>query len=128
MKFCLQPTHPTSLEKFKTSATRFERDIYTKIFFSSDYKSDFDVKQLRIRTDWTPDASTIPIELRVRVQQYLKHLRFNFNFNQRRRRRKNLTPYQNYLIRYFLDHPEFILVPADKNLGTCILERNSYLL
>ena len=69
----------------------------------------------------------IPIELRVRIQQYLKYLRLNFNFKTRRRRRNNLTPYQNYLIRYFLNNPRFILVPADKNIGTCILERSTYI-
>ena len=128
LKFCLQKTHPTSFDDFKKSETRFKRDLYTKLFFLSNYKSDYDPAQLWIRTEWTPDESTIPIELRVRAQQYLKHLRQNFKFRRRRRRRNNLTPYQNVLLRFFLDDSPFIIVPADKNLSTCILERRTYLL
>lgn len=98
---------------------KFKRDIYTKIFFVCD-RSFYNPTQLCICSDWTPNETDVPIELRVQVQQYLKHLHTNFKYRQRP---NNLTPYQKYLLCTLLNDKQYIIVPADKNMGTCILEQ-----
>ena len=43
------------------------------------------------------------------------------------RRHGNLTPYQRYLLHELINNKKFIVVPANKNLGVCILEREIYI-
>ena len=90
LKFFLQKNTSTIPKQAQKYVDRSTRDIYTKILLSHLY-SDFNKKQLRIRIDWEPTKDQIPIKLRVRVQQCLKHLKCQFF---QRRCFNNLNTYQ----------------------------------
>ena len=41
--------------------------------------------------------------------------------------RPNITHLQNFALRKLINHPKFIVVEADKNMGVCILEREHFI-
>ena len=123
LNFCLKPSHTTTHQSFQVSENWFIKDIYTKIFFSHFYRNLYK-KQLQFKSNWSPNSSTIPIELCVRIQQYTKHSQQYF-YHQKHC--SNLTPYQQYLLQHLINNQRFIAVPADKNLGTCLLKREIYI-
>ena len=122
LNFCPKPKNTTGLVDFQPVADRFCRDLYTQMVFAGS-PDDYNPKQLFIRTDWEPDRNTVPVEFRARVAYFLKQLKASFV---RRRVTSNLTPYQQKLLADLRRSKEFIVLPSDKNLGPCILEREEY--
>jgi hypothetical protein len=123
LNFCPKPAYTTGPQDFAKVADRFRRDIYTQMMFAG-APDIYDPKQLFIRSDWEPDSASVPIEFRARVSYFLKQTRAHF---QKRRAQPNLTPLQNKLLQDLRDSKDFIVVPSDKNLGPCILERQEYI-
>jgi hypothetical protein len=124
LNYCLQPSKPTKLGVLEDSLTRFQRDIYVKFFFG-DRPSDWNPKQLYLKTDWEPDPDDLPPEFRARISEFKRHMRNSFS--NRRRGHKNLLPYQQYLLNHLRKSNDFIIIPSDKNLGPVVLERETYL-
>ncbi len=85
---------------------------------------DYDPNQLFIRSDWEPSPANVPIEFRARVSHFLKLLRGHFR---RRQVKSNLSPFQASLLAKLLDSDDFQVLPSDKNLGPCIIERSEYI-
>jgi hypothetical protein len=63
LNYCLQPSKPTKLDVLEDSLTCFQRDIYVKFFFR-DRPSDWNLKQLYLKTDWEPNPDDLPPEFR----------------------------------------------------------------
>jgi hypothetical protein len=122
LKYCIRPRNsctPTALEDM---LQRFRRDVYVKTFFA-DSPSAYDPDQLWTKSTWAPNDADIPIEIRARVTSFCKQLKFTFAS---RSSPPNLTPIQRSLLRKFRNDLKFIVIPADKNLGLCIIEREEY--
>ena len=122
LNFCVQPHFSSGKRQFKDTSDRFRRDFYTKVTFT-DTGSEFTTGQLFIRSDWHPPKSAIPPDIRARVSHFLQTLRPSFK---RRSVPSNLTKLQRRLLTTLRNSDEFIVLPADKNLGPCILERRIY--
>jgi hypothetical protein len=112
------------MKDFEPVADRFRRDLYTQMTFAHK-DDDYDPKQLFIRSDWEPSPANIPIEFRARVSHFLKRLREQFR---RRQVPSNLSTFQASLLAKLLDSDDFQVLPSDKNLGPCIIERSEYIL
>jgi hypothetical protein len=123
LNYCVQPWHSSTTRDLEESASRFRRDINLRLFFAGS-TSDWDPKQLFIKSNWEPNPDDIPIEFRSRVSYFLKCVKSAYCY---KRGPSNLLPYQQYLL-YLLRHSlEFIVLPTDKNLGPALLERVEYI-
>jgi hypothetical protein len=122
LNFIPCPLYTPGPSTIKETSNRFKRDLYTKIFFAGQ-PSDWTEKQLSIRSNWTPPEQQIPLELRARTSVFTRKLN---TFFKTRRVLPNLTPLQSQMLEKLKNSNEFIVLPADKNLGPCILERSTY--
>jgi hypothetical protein len=87
--------------------------------------NDWKPKQLFIpKEDWNPDINELPREFRARVNYFLKKLEAQF---QSKRASSNLTLHQERLLKTLRKSDDFIVLPSDKNLGPCIIERCNYI-
>ncbi len=123
LKFCVRPRMTCTPQAFKAMTTRFRRDIYLKTFYA-DQPSDLPPDQLRISSGYTPDENLIPMEIRARINVFIRSLRELFVCKSAP---PNLAPWQRSLLRDLRADPTFITIPADKNLGLCIIERDEYI-
>jgi hypothetical protein len=93
------------------------------MLFAGSY-NDFQPGQLFLRSkNWNPDANQIPIEFRVRVQQFLRRLRATIP---QRVTSSNLTVLQSSMLANMKSSDDFIVFPTDKNLGPAVIERSEY--
>jgi hypothetical protein len=122
LNFIPRPPYTTGASTIKESSERFRRDFLTKIHFAGD-PSDWTENQLFIRSDWKPLDYTIPLELRARTTDFIRQIKATFK---RRKVASNLTPLQSLLADKLQHSEDFIVLPSDKNLGPCILERTVY--
>jgi hypothetical protein len=97
LNFCPLPLQITGKKAINQTVDRFRKDIHTKISFA-DFPNDdwINSKRLFIRSDWSPDSDTIPIESRARVSCFLGRLQML----------TNLTPYQTTLLEGLRDSDE----------------------
>ena len=124
LKFCPRPRLTTSKTHFAEAASRFRRDIYTQFFFAGN-RNELEPDLLFARSNWAPDLDKIPITLRARVNQFLRTI--EPHFSKGRLVISNLPPLQRFRLRQFRKSDDFIIVPADKNLGLTIIERKNYI-
>jgi hypothetical protein len=123
LNFCLQPRTTTGSVALKETSNRFRVDAYTRMLFAGSY-NDFQPGQLFLRSkNWNPDANQIPIEFRVRVQQFLRRLRATIP---QRVTSSNLTVLQSSMLANMKSSDDFIVFPTDKNLGPAVIERSEY--
>ena len=122
LNFVVQPRHSTGPTELDTTCKRFRRDFYTKVMFTAT-DSNFAPGQLFLRSDWEPPVLDIPAEIRASTSYFLKTLRSHFP---NRRTHPNLTRLQRSLLQELRNSKYFIVLPADKNLGPCIMERHEY--
>ena len=86
--------------------------------------NDWKPKQLFIASkDWEVDINELPREFRARVNVFCKKLKSQFI---RKRAPSNLTRHQQRLLEALQKSENFIVIPSDKNLGPCIIERTKY--
>ena len=125
LKFCPRPRYTTNFKQFIVVADRFRRDLHTQYYFSGN-RNELDPDLLFVRSNWAPDPNKIPLALRVRTNQFLCAL-LERHFSQGHKVPSNLTPLQRLCLRQLCQSDDFIIVPADKNLGLCIIERANYI-
>ena len=76
------------------------------------------------KEDWDPDINELPREFRSRVNSFLKLLGTLFA---RKSATPNLTRLQQRLLESLQSSEELIVLPSDKKLGPCIIERAKYI-
>jgi hypothetical protein len=124
LKYCPTPFKTTGPEQFKKTSDRFRKHIHTQMLFAG-ASNDWKPKQLFIpKDDWDPDINELPREFRARVNLFLKKLGTLF---QQKRAPSNLTLHQERLLDTLQKSDDFIVLPSDKNLGPCIIERSRYI-
>lgn len=101
---------------------RFLRDAYTKFFFSCDNNST--IPKLFLRSDWCPKQHEISAEFRARTNNFVKCLKLQFK---KKKSCINLLPHQHMALYYLRHQKDFIVLKSDKNLGPCVLERDTYI-
>lgn len=134
LNYCLQPTRANPQAVVNAFCTRFERDLFTKMYFTDKRRSGEEEEpppQLFLRSNFTPPRDEILTELRARTNRFLSKLKGAFATARHRtpprRRYTNLSPFQSHLLDTFSSSTEFIVFPSDKNLGPAILERDEYI-
>ena len=124
-KFCPTPRYSTScVEK---TFTRFNHDLYCKIFYAG---KDFDTKEpydpkMYINSEWTPSDWQIPTPAVRRYNNFRAHVVSLFH---KKRVPSNLLTHQHLALRHLQLQKEFLVVQCDKNLGPAILEYDIYIL
>jgi hypothetical protein len=82
------------------------------------------VPDLYIRTGATAPVHKVNPSLRRRVDLFNEEIQKHFK---KRPSKPNLLPFQRNILRNLRSNKQFIVFPADKNLGPCILERSTYI-
>lgn len=87
-------------------------------------RMDFNPKIYRQDKEWEPEAVSEEIEqalneMECKLEQHIKNHKYY--------RTINLTRNQHDMIRRLRHNEDFIIVPSNKNLGPCILEREEYI-
>ena len=130
MKYCLKSTRPNKMS-LASAFARLRRDVRLKYIFGGDEDVDYnDIdtynKKLYIKSEWQPDAACTSIENRIdRFEQTLTAARESIILNTRPS--TNLSVIQQQHLKLLRNHPEFIILDSDKNLGPCIIERDVYI-
>ena len=129
MKFCIKTPYPqkNSLNK---SFERFKRDIRLRYFFAGGEEEENPTNpfnpSLYIKSDWEPPVACSEIEARINTFQKVLTSTRNAIL-QNTHPSTNLTPSQLYLLDWLKDHPKYIILDTDKNLGPAIMEREKYI-
>ena len=116
------PTKPFSQSHrdMGESLRRIWRDAKLKAYFSA---SPLDSKPppLYVKSKWEPESA--PRELRERFDGFFDGLKKLFR---RRRGVPNLLPFQRKILSTLREHPTWMVVNSDKNLGPCVVEISQY--
>ena len=125
LSFCIQSKTPNP-ENIEKTVNRLFRDIRIKDFVKN-LKTDNDrehIPRLYIKNmDFDPPKANDKIEKSLTA--FAEGLRKEAN-SKKQRPAYNLTKQQQNLMKTLQKNDEFIITPADKNLGPCILEREIY--
>ncbi len=123
LKFCVRPRMTCTPKAFSDMAARFRRNVYVKTYFADD-PTKFAPDQLYLSSGWKPDDPEIPLEIRARISSFQTELRRLFVC---KTSPPNLSPLQRSTLSFLRTDLTFIVFPADKNLGLCIIERDEYI-
>ncbi len=106
---------------------RIRRSIHLKYHFAGGAnETDNDCNpRIYVPTGWTPPPWTFPAgSLNPRLKAFEKEMKKLFK---PRRGKPNLLPHQLRALNDLQANPNLLVVPADKNLGPCIIERDRYI-
>jgi hypothetical protein len=117
LNFCSQPLRTSDWDE-----ERFERDIFTKYFFSGSPNKV--IPKLFIRSAWKPSPNDISLELRQRVENFTSNAKILYR---PKRSSSNLLPYQQAMLQTLKDNNHLIILKSDKNLGPVVMERELYI-
>jgi len=121
LNFCLK--HQISPGLKALHLNRFTRDCYLKMFFAG--SPALPPKQLRAKSNWTPQHEKIPAKYRARISIFQRKLKDLFSI--RHRHCSNLTLLQSNALYNLRNNQDLIVFNCDKNLGPAILERSTYI-
>ena len=120
LNFCIKHRYPTN--KIQKSIDRFINDIRTKKLFKESEETDDFIPKLYIKDpNWKAPVLDPNIEQCLQrfstqlLQEQKKHIKLC---------RPNLTCLQNTALRKLINHPKYIILEADKNMGTVLMERD----
>ena len=78
--------------------------------------------RLYIKSKWDPDNTSQGIEKRIdKFEQVLVSIRTDILYNTHPS--TNLSSQEHFLLKLLTQHPDFVTVNTDKNLGPAIIER-----
>ena len=130
LKYCIESPRP--YQDLDSSLHRFRRDMRLHCCFNLDATTNKD--------ESTKEEEYIPrLYIPSKWQPPLAPTRFEFTFDdfdkvltdERRSlpwtRRFNLTPSQRHVLSELTKRPDLIVLPTDKNLGPCVIERKIYI-
>ena len=132
LKFCIESPRP--FQDIGASTLRLRRDLRIH-FFQEQQKKDFGptttdpsdpdyIPKLYIKSDWIPNPAPDHVELALeRFDRALLNTINTLPWT----RRYNLTPSQRHVMSELTKRNDLIILPSDKNLGPCIIERDQYI-
>jgi hypothetical protein len=103
------------------ATTRFRADMYTATFMAHINNP---MPRLYHRSEWTPPVHLINFGVRKRTENFIRRINGTFI---KKKARSNMLPFQRTILASLRKHKQFIIFPADKNLGPCIIERENYI-
>ena len=123
LNFCIQPE--TSSPVKSVDLDRFQKDMHRIVMFSNTPKDEErKVPKLYLpNPDWLPEEPKNQ-ELANRCCDFISNV--SRKFKNKKKNYKNLLPNQTAALRWLAEHPEITVWSADKNLGTCVIERDKY--
>ena len=98
--------------------------MLVKAFFASE--TERKAPPLYIKSGWTPPAEQQNHEIIERCNTFNNTIKQHCEHNQRSNP-SNLLPSQQTALERLSRNLDFVIVPSDKNLGPCVLERNLYI-
>ena len=127
LKFCIKTPRPAN--KLKATITRFETDV-RRIDWIRNNPPETEpgeisyIPELYIKGDWEPPSAGRDVEAALSAfTTALRTEQARYNV----RTLSNLTPRQWNYIQSLRSNLRFIIIEADKNLGGCILLRDTYI-
>ena len=130
LKYCIEQPRP--YQDFNRSMHRFRRDMRlhcaiqgfnTDITEEDSSNKDY-IQRLYIPSNWKPPEAPLKYELTFDTfDEGLTAERHLLNYT----RRYNLTPSQRHVLSELSSRTDLIVLPTDKNLGPCIIERKVYI-
>jgi hypothetical protein len=122
------PHLPTTTNYFRESADRFKRDVRRiSTFYGKPPQDDGSyIPKLYFKSDWKPDPCKDQGVERA-MKKFLASIRHEQQQRYSRPILSNIFPHHWRLIRRLKNHDDYIVVEADKNLGGCILNRDTYI-
>jgi hypothetical protein len=129
LKYCIKP--PCPYQDIDRSMRRFRRDIRLHCRFNLDSTTDEDdttdvdyIPGLYIASKWMPPHAPDKFEFAFdHFDKLLTDERRSLQWT----RRFNLTPSQRHVLSDLTKRPDLIILPTDKNLGPCVIEREKYI-
>ena len=125
LNFCLQPETSSPLKS--VDLNRFQKDMYRIIMFSNTKKEGEEDKIPKLylpNPDWEPEEPANE-ELSNRCCSFVSSIARKFK--KKKKQHANLLPNQKAALQWLTEHPEVMVWSADKNLGTCVIEREEYI-
>ena len=128
LNFIPTPRHANNYSKiYSGTFDRLRRNLHLKFHFAggaNDNQSEYNPR-LYVPTGWTPPPWTFPAaQLDSRLDAFEKAMKKLFK---PRRGRPNLMPHQQRALDDLQANPNLLVVPSDKNLGPCVIERDRYI-
>jgi hypothetical protein len=128
LKYCIEPPRP--FQDLDSSMRRLRRDLRLHCHFNldtttaDDENEDDYIPRLYIPSKWQPPQAPSDFEFTFdNFDRLLTDERRSLPWT----RRFNLSPSQRHVLSQLTNRPDLIVLPTDKNLGTCIIERNVYI-
>lgn len=133
LKFCIESPRP--FQNIDPAMFRLRRDIRIH-FYHQQLEADngptttdptYDttyIPKLYIKSEWNPHSA--PHHAELALERFDRALLSNIN-NLPWTRRYNLTPSQRHVLSELTKRDDLIILPTDKNLGPCVLERDTYI-
>ena len=125
LKFCVRAPRPSR----NISLDRLENAVRRAVYFSNVEKGTVNQEKVEPRfyipTDWKPDPGEDE-----EVEQALQRFKESVHRSRvqcRKPTMSNLRPSQLKTINSLKNHPELIIIAADKNLGACAMSRDEYI-
>ena len=124
LKFIPTPRRPN--RKPTSSFARFQKDLYTKVFFSGrplpeDKKYN---KKMQVVSEWEPKPWDIPDTIHDRLQLFRRHILRLMRI--KRPRTTNLLPFQMRALSNLALRTDVLVVNCDKNLGPALINTSTY--
>jgi hypothetical protein len=82
------------------------------------------IPRLYTKSDWWPPIHMVNYNLVLRVNNFVKRIEKLYT---KKKCRSNLLPYQRRILATIKTNKTHVVMPADKNLGPCIIERYKYI-
>jgi len=123
LKFCIRSIRPD--QDVKETMTRMQRDVRLRYYFGTSGADEVDFDNpLYIKSKWRPPPASPDVEERMAS---LWGTLDTLNAQAKNNLGTNLSKLQYYTMRKLVDNLNYIVRPADKNLGPCIMERAQYI-
>ena len=130
MKFCLKLARPNKM-LLASAFERLRKDIRLRHIFGGDEDKGEDNNstynpKLYIKSEWQPDAVSANIEKRV-DQFEVTLTAAHESIIRNTQPSSNLSILQQKHLKTSRNNPDFIILDSDKNIGPCIVERDTYI-
>ena len=125
LKFIPTPRRPN--RNPTSSFKRFQKDLYTKVYFSGrplPEEKKYDSKMPVVST-WEPKPWDIPETIRDRLANFRRQIRRTMKV--KRPKTTNLLPFQTRALSTLAERTDVLVVSCDKNLGPALINTTTYI-
>eukprot|EP00984_Skeletonema_dohrnii_P010740 scaffold4215_cov128-Skeletonema_dohrnii-CCMP3373.AAC.1 len=128
LNFCIKTPYPNI--NIKTVIDKFTYDIRSANYWLNLHEPDGKerkyIPQLYIKNgNWDPPRASAAVE--AAISSFTRRLTQEHNKYIRIWSKPNITIHQHHLLNYLKNHPKFIILASDKNLGPVVMERSVYI-